>query len=81
MSETFSWLKYVTFFGFYESAPSIQRVEANPMTMFHLLIFDETGSAGGLGPLANNIVLLGLGFALLFWGARVFQQRDLPAPL
>ena len=80
-SEAFSWLRYVTVFGYYEPAPTIQRADEKPETMLHWLIFDEAGVWTALGPLANNLVLLGLGLILLIWGGRFFNRRDLPAPL
>lgn len=80
-SETYGWLEYINFFGFYEPAPAIQLAEVDPAAIFNLVVVDEKGNWVGAGPLTQNLVLLGLGFTLLLWGGRRFKQRDLPAPL
>ncbi len=80
-SDTWSWLRYCNFFGFYQSAPAIQLAEVNPMAIFTLVVTDESGNWTAVGPLAHNLVLVGLGMLLLIWGGRVFNRRDVPAPL
>ena len=80
-SKTFGWLRYANFFGYYEPAPAIQLAEFDPAAFFQLVVVDESGSWVAAGPLTQNLVLLGLGLILLLWGGRVFNRRDLPAPL
>ena len=78
-SDTFAWVGFVNFFGYYEPAPAIQLAESDPTALFQWVVVGPKGL--NAGPLTQNLVLLGLGLILLMAGGRKFNRRDLPAPL
>jgi len=79
-SETLSWVRYGTVFGFYSPASSIESTSKDAWSCLALL---RESSKGEMlpGPVLNNLVLLLLGVGLYWWGSRVFSKRDLPAPI
>ncbi|MCH2181886.1 MAG: ABC transporter permease subunit [Mariniblastus sp.] len=78
-SETFAWLGFFNFFGYYAPAPAIQLAESGPSALFQWVVVGQKGLDAG--PLAQNLILFGLGLILLVWGGYKFNRRDLPAPL
>lgn len=78
-SDRFAWLGFLNFFGYYDPARAIQLAETDPSSLLQWLVAGQNGV--NAGPLTQNLVLLGLGLALLVWGGRTFNRRDLPAPL
>lgn len=79
-SEAWSWVRFITVFGYYSPTNSVESAQQNVWQCFHLF---KIGSQGQFmpGPLLNNLVLIVLGAALYYLGSRIFQKRDLPAPI
>ena len=79
-TESLGWVRFVTVFGYYGPTHSVEAAQENWMRCFDLF---KIGSQGQFlpAPLLNNLVLILLGAILYFWGARIFQKRDLPAPI
>ena len=80
-SEPFSFLKYITYFSFYDAVLFIQQQHDDKLSQLRLVNWTESGGVESVGPLGCNLILLVLGCVLLFTGARVFHRRDLPAPV
>jgi ABC-2 type transport system permease protein len=79
-SESLSWIRFVTVFGYYGPANSIEAAQRSFLNCFALF---KVGTQGQLmpAPLLNNLLLLSLGALLYVWGSRIFKSRDLPAPI
>lgn len=79
-SETWSWLRFISVFGYYGPANSVEASQQSVWRCFELF---RTGSQGQFlpGPLLNNTVLLALGILFYLWGGYIFRKRDLPAPI
>lgn len=80
-SETFSWLKWLTYFTLYEPSLLIEITDSHVERTYWLGRYSELDELTGLGSLGGNLVLLLLGALCLLIGALVFKRRDLPAPL
>lgn len=80
-SESFVFLKYLTYFSFYDAVLFIKLNNDDPSKHLSLLIWSDSGEFVGVGPLGCNMLLFGLGLVLLLLGARIFHKRDLPAPV
>ncbi len=72
---------WFTFFTFYEPEQAIEMYQKSPASLWSWVTWNQQGQFASLGPMANNLCLVGLGFACYFAGARFFARRDLPAPL
>ena len=79
-SESLSWLRFLTVFGYYEPGGSVEIAQKSILDCFSLF---KDGAQDRLlpAPLLNNLVLISLGVLLYLWGSRVFKNRDLPAPI
>lgn len=80
-AESFGWLKYLTYFSFYDSVLFIKLYHEDASSQLAFFQWTESGAYAGLGPAGCNLVLIGLGLIFLVVGARVFNSRDLPAPV
>lgn len=80
-SDSFAFLKYFTYFSFYDAVRFIKIQNESSLSQLAILEWSESGEFVGLGPLGCNLCLLSIGLACLVWGARVFHRRDLPAPV
>lgn len=80
-SERLAWVKNWSVFGFYHPAASIERAFNNPSTPFWIFSYDESGAIHGLGEMTNFILLILCGVGFYYAGLRIFEKRDLPAPM
>ncbi len=80
-SEKLSWVTNFSVFGFYSPASQIENAQENPWTTLWLFEWDDHGQITGNGTLLNCGVLLLLGTILFLAGSRIFERRDLPAPM
>jgi ABC-2 type transport system permease protein len=80
-AESFAWLKYLTYFSFYDAVLFIKLYDEDPASQLAWVNLTETGEFTGVGPAGCNLFLAMLGVAFLLVGARVFDRRDLPAPV
>ncbi len=80
-SDQFAFLKYLTYFSFYDAVRFIKLQNEDSASQLVFLEWAESGEFTGLGPLGCNLAFLGLGVLFLLIGARVFNRRDLPAPV
>ncbi|MFK7765927.1 MAG: ABC transporter permease subunit [Mariniblastus sp.] len=80
-SKRFSWVDDISLFGLYHPAAAIERAQVHPWSPFWILKYDESGAIIGLGSLTDCIVLLLLGVMFYWIGLRIFEKRDLPAPM
>ena len=79
-SESLSWIRFLSVFGYYGPANSIEAAQKSVWNCFSLF---KVGIQGQLmpAPLLNNLLLLSLGALFYVWGSRIFKKRDLPAPI
>ena len=79
-SEAWSWIRFVTVFGYYSPSNAVEMGQVNLLDCF---AFFKYGAQGRFmpAPLLNNLVLLTLGIIFYWWGSRIFRKRDLPAPI
>lgn len=75
-----SFLNYLTLFSAYEPALFISQAETEPASLWSLSFVDGEG-AWQWSHWIYNLVLLSLGGGMVWQAARVFNRRDLPAPL
>ncbi len=80
-SETFRWTGWLTFFSLYEPELSIKLCQTDPAAFWQLMMYDEDGSWKGFGQLGQNLLLLIAAIVFFLTAYRVFQRRDIPAPL
>ena len=80
-SEKWAWVTNCSVFGFYSPAAAIERTDADPNSLWQVLRWDTEGHFAGAGSLTNGVLLMVLGLLLYVWGCRVFERRDLPAPV
>ena len=80
-SEKLAFVKNMTVFGLYHPASAIERAQTHPWSPFWFFQHDETGAIAGLGEMSNFILLLLIGVIFYFVGLRIFEKRDLPAPM
>jgi len=80
-TETFRWTGWLTFFSLYEPELSIKLYQSDPSAIWQLMMYNDDGSWKGFGQLGHNLLLV-FGALLFFVLAfRIFQRRDIPAPL
>jgi ABC-2 type transport system permease protein len=72
---------WFTFFTFYEPEQAIEIYQRSPQSLWSWAAVNQQGEFASLGPMTNNLILLGLGIGCYWWGVRVFSRRDLPAPV
>lgn len=72
---------WFTFFTLYEPEQAIEIYQKSPAGLWALGTYNVQGQFASLGPMANNLCLLGLGLACYAWGVKIFARRDLPAPV
>ena len=78
-AERLNWLMHFSFFDLYRPQPIAQSVQENGWaSAFSLQAVTEEGM---LGPLAFTLLLLSLSLILFAAALRIFNRRDLPAPL
>lgn len=80
-SDSFEFLKYVTYFSFYDAVLFIKLNHEDPTSPWCIIQWTESGEYAGLGPAGCNLAFVIVGTVLLVVGARVFDRRDLPAPV
>lgn len=80
-AESFGWLKYLTYFSFYDAVLFIKLYHEDPSSQLDLTLWTESGHYAGVGPLGCNLLFVILGVGFLLAGARIFNTRDLPAPV
>lgn len=80
-SETFRWTSWLTFFSLYEPELSIKLYQADASAFWQLMLYEDNGNWKGFGQLGHNLLLLAGTIGFLVAACRVFQKRDIPAPL
>lgn len=80
-SERFDWVENCCIFGLYHPAGSIERFQAVPESMLWFFRYQPNGEIASLGWLANCLIPLALAGAMYWIGLRIFERRDLPAPV
>ncbi|MEZ6112657.1 MAG: ABC transporter permease subunit [Pirellulaceae bacterium] len=80
-SESWSWLRYGTFFMLYEPQAITQMVVKDPSQAWVIVTQASETEPAALGPLGYSLPLLGLGVLAYLLAGLIFQRRDLPAPL
>ncbi len=78
--ESLQWLSWLTIFAAFEPALFISQITTIPESAWGLYFF-EKGEVLQLTHWVYNAILLGLGSGLIWHASRVFERRDLPAPL
>jgi ABC-2 type transport system permease protein len=79
--EDAAWLQYFSFFTPYSPEWAVYVGVRNPDDLLILESLPGPGERWFLSPLANNLILLGLGTVCYSVAATAFCNRDLPAPL
>ncbi len=80
-SEKYAWAKNCSLFGMYTPAGAIQRTQVDAMSPFWIFSYSPEGEITGLGLLPQCTLLLLIGMGFYGIGMRVFEKRDLPAPM
>lgn len=80
-SDRFAWVENCSLFGMYHPAGVIQRTQTDLTAPFWIFNYTPEGAFDGLGALSNCTLLLVIGVAFYWVGMRVFEKRDLPAPM
>ena len=80
-ADAFGFLKYFTYFSFYNAVFFVKLQADDKFSQLRFFIWSENGGIESLGPLGCNLALLILGAGFLLAGARIFHNRDLPAPV
>ena len=79
--EEVAWLQYCSFFTAYSPEWAVYVGVRNPDELWMMEMLPGPGDRSYLSPLANNVILLGLGSVCYGIAATTFCNRDLPAPL
>jgi ABC-2 type transport system permease protein len=79
--EEWNWLTYFSILSAYEPESHVRLLDVSPELMSAFWLADEGGSFKGFGPLAHDLLLLGLGSVSYLGASIIFSRRDLPAPL
>ena len=79
--DSFSWVKYFTFFSAYEPIRFVSETVADPAREWTLVVRDASGQITALGPLGSDLILIGLGSLGIVAACILFTRRDLPAPV
>ncbi len=80
-SESTRWLKCLTVLSAYEPESFVRVADLTPNAAWAFNNYDAQGSWSSFGPLASDLLLVGVGLASLLGAAVIFSRRDLPAPL
>ena len=80
-SERFGWVENCCVFGLYHPAGSIERFQAIPQSIFWLFRYNGDGEVVSLAFFVCCLILLSLGCGMYFAGLKIFEERDLPAPV
>jgi ABC-2 type transport system permease protein len=80
-SDETHWLKFLTILSAYEPETFVRVADLTPKFTWSFMIYDSSGTWTGFGPLASDLLLLGVGLGSLVGAAVIFAKRDLPAPL
>jgi ABC-2 type transport system permease protein len=80
-SGSFSWVSWLTFFSLYEPELSIKLFQNDPAAFWQMWRVADDGSFSGFGPMFQNLVLLISSIGFFAIALRIFQTRDIPAPL
>ena len=80
-SERLRWVESITIFGLYHPAHAIREFELSGWASLRFLEFSTDGNFLGSGLLTNCLLPLGLAGLLYLIGLRLFEKRDLPAPV
>jgi ABC-2 type transport system permease protein len=76
-----NWMKGLTFLGAYQPDWMVQFGKSHPNQRWSIWVMRGEGSTGHWGPMGYVILLMGLGAVLYLVALRIFQRRDIPAPL
>jgi len=74
------WLGWLSGFTAYEPALFVSQTSAYPDSLWSLYFYDPKG-VFHFAHWVFDFILLGLGIGMIFHACRVFEKRDLPAPL
>jgi ABC-2 type transport system permease protein len=80
-SERFAWLLNWTFFTAYDPERFVSVSVHTPCHAWRLVLVDQQGQFLGFGPLAYDLILVGLGILAYLAATLIFCRRDLPAPI
>jgi ABC-2 type transport system permease protein len=80
-SESFAWMKYLTFYSAYQPEVIVSIAVHSPQEIWSLVQRDKAGTIMGPGPLGYDLILLIPGILSLLASRIIFCRRDLPAPL
>jgi ABC-2 type transport system permease protein len=80
-SESTRWLKYLSVLSAYEPESFVRVADLHPERTWAVAMYDAQGAWEGFGPLASDLLLLGVGGVALAGAFAIFLKRDLPAPL
>jgi ABC-2 type transport system permease protein len=75
------WCLWLTFFSFFEPERAIERMQKSSTLNLEWLHYGRDLTLLGTGTTTNNLALLLLGASCYVMGLRIFDRRDLPAPL
>lgn len=75
------WLKYLSLLSAYEPESFVRIADVTPGDTWAFNLYDAQNQWSGFGPLANDLLLIGVGIACVAGAAVIFLRRDLPAPL
>ncbi|MGE0755505.1 MAG: ABC transporter permease subunit [Pirellulaceae bacterium] len=79
--EGWEWLSYTTVLSAYVPEVHVRIADATPEQLWALMQTDEQGGWTGLGPVVQDLLLLGGGVVGFIAAVYRFSRRDLPAPL
>lgn len=80
-SEKWNWVANLSIFGFFSPAGAIERASKDWNSIFYLFSTNAEGAIKGSGTLADCLIMFGLGTMFYLIGLRIFDRRDLPAPV
>lgn len=77
---SFRWLLWLSGFAAYEPALFVSQTSTYPGSLWSMYFYDAEG-VFHFAHWTFDFILLGLGVGMIFHACRVFERRDLPAPL
>jgi ABC-2 type transport system permease protein len=79
--EEWHWLTYLSILSAYEPESHARLADISPQLLTAFTLVGDDGRFTGFGPLAHNLLLLGVGSVSYISSFVIFSRRDLPAPL
>jgi ABC-2 type transport system permease protein len=80
-SASTNWMKCLSILSAYQPESFVRVADLTPDLAWSFSIYDAHGKWTGFGPLASDVLLVGVGVACVVGAAWIFSHRDLPAPL